>query len=207
MANTGSTTPPTAAKPANKSEPATTARKAEVSESLQAGGREHASMNTGGLGHKAEAKSHFNAALDEAKAGAAALKAEAGVRADEYRTRAKGKGEELKGDARVYGDKARGKAGEMAVEGKGKASEALAALSRMVSDNANKLDENFGAQYGDYARSAARNLQESADKLEQKSVEELGEDAREFDRTKPGTAVGIAAVGGFLLARLYGVGR
>ena len=90
------------------------------------------------------------------------------------------------------------------MEGKGKASEALAALSRMVSDNASKLDENFGAQYGDYARSAARSLQENADKLDQKSVEELGEDAREFVRTKPGTAVGIAAVTGFVLARLFG---
>ena len=38
--------------------------------------------------------------------------------------------------------------------------------------------------------------------LDQKSVEELGEDAREFVRKSPAAAVGLAALAGFLLARL-----
>ena len=144
-----------------------------------------------------EAKSRFNAALEEAKAGASALKSETAVRAQEY-------GAQAKDQAAVYADKAKVKAGDLAVEGKAKASEALAALSRMVSDNAAKIDESFGAQYGDYARSAAQSLQASADKIDQKSLEELGEDARTFVREKPGASVGIAVVAGLVLARLCG---
>ncbi|MEP6394367.1 MAG: hypothetical protein ABJ045_12830, partial [Alteripontixanthobacter sp.] len=93
-------------------------------------------------------------------------------------------------------------ASELAVEGKGKASDALASLGKMVADNAEMLDEKFGAQYGDYARSASRSLHENAAKLDNKSVDELGEDAREFVRKSPGLAVGIAAVGGYMIARL-----
>jgi len=145
--------------------------------------------------HTTEAKTRFNAALEEAKAGAAALKAEGVSRAGEYRTQAKDRTGTAVADAK-------GKASELAVEGKGKASDALASLGKMVADNAEMLDEKFGAQYGDYARSASRSLHENAAKLDNKSVDELGEDAREFVRKSPGLAVGIAAVGGYMIARL-----
>jgi ElaB/YqjD/DUF883 family membrane-anchored ribosome-binding protein len=46
-------------------------------------------------------------------------------------------------------------------------------------------------------------LQETAAKLDNKSVEELGEDARQFVRKSPGTAVGLAALAGFFFARLF----
>lgn len=153
--------------------------------------------------HRDEAKTRFNAALEEAKAGAAALKAEAGQVVGTYREQAKGKSSTLASDAKVYGDEAKARAGELAVEGKAKASDALAALGQMVADNAAKIDENFGPQYGDYARTAARSLQENAAKLEAKSIEELGEDARTFVRDKPATALGIAAVAGYILSRLF----
>ena len=153
--------------------------------------------------HREEAKSRFNAALDEAKAGAAALKAEAGEVVSGYRSEAKGRSNELVSDARAYGEEAKVKAGELAVEGKAKASDALSALGRMVADNAAQIDEQFGPKYGDYARNAARSLQENAAKLEAKSVEEIGEDAKEFVRKSPGTALGIAAIGGYILARLF----
>ena len=72
----------------------------------------------------------------------------------------------------------------------------------MVAENAATLDDKFGTRYGDYARSASRSLQETAAKLDNKSVEELGEEARELVRKSPGTAVGIAALAGFFFARL-----
>ncbi len=153
--------------------------------------------------HREEAKTRFNAALEEAKAGAAALKAEAGQVVGSYREQAKGKGSTLASDAKVYGDEAKARAGELAVEGKAKASDALAALGQLVADNAAKIDENFGPQYGDYARSAARSLQENAAKLEAKSLEELGEDAKTFVREKPATALGLAAVAGYVLSRIF----
>ena len=89
------------------------------------------------------------------------------------------------------------------VDGKAKASDAISALGKMVADNAAVIDENFGPKYGDYARNASRTLQENAAKLESKSVDELSDDATEFVRKSPGLAVGLAAVGGYMIARLF----
>jgi len=143
-----------------------------------------------------EAKSRFNAALEEARAGAAALGAEARERVGGYAGQARTRS----GD---WADEAKTKAGELAVQGKSKASEALTGLSRLVNDNAPTIDENVGKQYGDYARTASRKLEETAQALDRKSVEEIGEDARQFVRKSPATAVGLAALAGFMLARLF----
>lgn len=154
-------------------------------------------------GHSSEAKSRFNAALEEAKAGAAALRAEAGERAQVYRDQARTKGDDWLAEAKTYGEQAKGKAGDLAVDGKSKLVDALSALAKAVSDTAPTVDEKLGAKYGDYTRSASRSLHEYSAKLDSKSVEEIGEDAREMVRKSPGLAVGVAAVGGFLLARLF----
>lgn len=151
----------------------------------------------------AEAKSRFNAALEEAKAGAAALRAEAEARAGTVREQAVTRSDDLVGEARAYGDKALHKAGELAVEGKAVASDVIASLGKVVADTAPQIDEKLGAQYGDYARRASRSLTEASARLDNKSLDELGNDAREFVRKSPGTAVGIAAVVGFLVARLF----
>jgi len=151
----------------------------------------------------AEAKSRFNAALDEARAGAVALKAEAGERAGAYRNQARDKGDAWLAEAREYGNQAKGKAGELADQGKKRTSNAIAGLASLIFDTAPKIDEQLGEKYGDYARSASRSLQDGADRLDAKSVEQLGEDARELVRRSPGAAIGIAAVAGFLLARLF----
>lgn len=156
-----------------------------------------------GSANTSEAKSRFNAALEEAKAGAVALKSEAGERAAAYREQAKGKRDSYVADAKGYGDQAKVKAGELAVEGKKKTSDAISGLANLISETAPKIDQQLGEKYGDYARSASRSLQEGAAKLDTKSIDELGEDAREFVRKSPGTAIGIAAVTGFLLARLF----
>ncbi len=150
---------------------------------------------TGANDKRAEAKSHFNAAVEEAKAGAAALKSEAKDRAASYKEQADGKRAEWSDEAKV-------KVGELAQDGKAKASGALAGLSKVAADNAGVIDEKLGSRYGDYARSASRSLQDTADRLDNKSVEELTEDAREFVRNSPGTAIGIAALAGFFFARI-----
>lgn len=156
-----------------------------------------------GSDNTAEAKSRFNAALEEAKAGAAALKTEAGERAKAYRQQATDRGDDWVAEVKQYSEQAKGKAGELATEGKGKVAEALSALGKAVFDTAPTVDDKLGAKYGDYARTASRSLQETSAKLDAKSVDELGEDARTFVRKSPGLAVGIAAVGGFLLARMF----
>lgn len=144
-----------------------------------------------------EAKSRFNAALEEAKAGAVALRAEAESRFSTASGQAKGKSDDLIADAKT-------KAGELSVQGKQAASDAIASLGKVVGETASQIDEKLGEQYGDYARKASRTLQETSAKLDSKSVEELGEDARAMVRKSPGVAVGVAAVFGFFLARLLG---
>jgi ElaB/YqjD/DUF883 family membrane-anchored ribosome-binding protein len=153
--------------------------------------------------NRTEAKSRFNAALEEAKAGAAALKAEGKERAVAYRDQAKGKGEDWVAEAKAYGEEAKVKGKELAVEGKAKMGEGMRALSRLVNDNAYQVDDKVGAKYGDYARTASKSLGEYADRLDAKSVDDLVEDGREFVRKSPGKALGIAAIAGFLLSRLF----
>jgi ElaB/YqjD/DUF883 family membrane-anchored ribosome-binding protein len=153
--------------------------------------------------NRAEAKSRFNAALEEAKAGAAALKAEGRDRATAYRDQAKHKGDDLAAEAKAYGEEAKVKGRELATEGKLKAGEGLRSLSRLVDENAHQVDEKLGAKYGDYARSASKSLDGYAAKLDEKSVDDLVEDGREFVRKSPGKALGIAAIVGFMLSRLF----
>ncbi len=97
-------------------------------------------------------------------------------------------------------DKARG----FAEDGKARASDALTHLSQMLTDAAGQVDEKLGAQYGQYARSAADRVQGFSSAIDQKSVEDLLDDARELVRKSPEVAVGLAAGVGFVLARLIG---
>ena len=143
-----------------------------------------------------EAKSRFNSALDEAKAGAQALRGEASQRAQAYKEQAATKGS-------AYAEQAKAKGGELAVEGKHRASEALTSLSRVVAENAAKVDDNLGPKYGDHVRNAARGLQDAATHIDTKSYDELGDEAREFVRKNPGLSVGIAAFTGYVLARMF----
>ena len=141
------------------------------------------------------AKERFAKAIEEAKAGAQALGKEAQERADLYR-------EKLNTSSGEWTTQAKEKATSYANDGKAKASEGIAALGKLVSDNAGLIDEKVGVKYGDYARSAAQSLEDASARLEQKSLDDLTADAKEFVRQSPGLAVGIAAVGGFLLARM-----
>ncbi|MEB3415022.1 hypothetical protein VCJ71_02965 [Alteriqipengyuania sp. WL0013] len=181
MADTSATTPKTRT---------TKAPKVETVEATSVDTMAETSPN------KAEAKARFSKAIDEAKAGAAALRDEAKVRAAGYREQGKSKSGDLSAEAKT---KARG----LAQDGKTAASDALSGLGRLVSENASVVDEKLGAKYGDYARSASRSLQETSAKLEQKELDELAEDAREFVRKSPGLAVGLAAFGGYMISRLF----
>lgn len=152
---------------------------------------------------KGEAKEKFAKALEEAKAGTQALGKQAQEAADAYREKISDKSEALINDARQVTDQAKEKAAALATEGKAKAVEGLSAAARLVAENAGTLDEKLGPKAGDYARTAAKSMQDAAEKLDSKDLAELGEDAREMVRKSPGLAVGLAAAAGFLLARLF----
>lgn len=150
-----------------------------------------------------QAKAKFSKAIEEAKAGAVALKGEASAKAGAYREQIAAKGGDWAEEAKDLAVQAKERAAELAKEGKAKTSDAISSLGRIVSDNAGTIDEKLGTRYGDYARTAARSMQETAAKIEAKELGELGDDAREFVRKSPGLAIGLAAVAGFFLARLF----
>jgi ElaB/YqjD/DUF883 family membrane-anchored ribosome-binding protein len=149
------------------------------------------------------AKARFAKAIEEARAGAQALTKEAQAKAGAYREQVTAKSGDWVEEAKDLAGQAKGRAGDLAKEGKAKTSDAIASLGKIVADNAGTIDEKLGARYGDYARTAARTMQETAAKIEAKDLNELGDDAKEFVRKSPGLAIGLAAVAGFLLSRLF----
>lgn len=149
------------------------------------------------------AKAKFARALDEARAGAEQLRHEAQERAGAYREKASATGSEWIDEAKVMGSQAKERAWELANEGKTRASDAIFSLGKIVDENATTIDEKIGPKYGEYARTAAQTMQDAAKKLDAKDMSELGDDAKEFVRKSPGLAVGLAAVAGFMLARMF----
>ena len=90
--------------------------------------------------------------------------------------------------------------------GKERAGGALDDLSRLLTDAAAQVDEKLGAQYGQYARSAADQVQGFAETVRNRDVDALVDDVRGFVRASPAVAVGIAAAIGFAAARLVQAG-
>ncbi len=144
---------------------------------------------------KAAAKGHFAKAVEEAKAGAQALGKEAQDKLNQQK-------EALAARSHEKGSEAKDKAYDYAAQGKAKATEGMQKFGKLVEDNAAVIDEKLGVQYGNYARSAAATISDTASRLDEKSLEDVGEDLRTFVREKPALAVGIAAGVGYMLARL-----
>jgi ElaB/YqjD/DUF883 family membrane-anchored ribosome-binding protein len=149
------------------------------------------------------AKNHFAKAMEEALAGAKALGAEAQNRAGGYREKLYEKKDGLTDEAKVRSGEYKDKAFGLADEGKARASSALSSLGQLITENAGTLDEKVGVKYGDYARGAAKSVQDVANRLDEKTLDELGDDAIEFVRTSPGLALGMAAAAGYLLGRVF----
>lgn len=94
------------------------------------------------------------------------------------------------------------KARLFADQGKAKAGETLDQFSQMLTEAAGTVDDKIGAQYGQYARSAAEQVTNFSNSLKAKDVDELMDDVRGFVRASPAVAIGVAAALGFALARL-----
>jgi ElaB/YqjD/DUF883 family membrane-anchored ribosome-binding protein len=113
----------------------------------------------------------------------------------------------VKDDMNNFKAKATDGARAAAEKGKDRASEAVSSISKLIRDSAATIDQNVGAQYGDYARSAANKVEEFAGKMDAKDVDAIVTDTREFVRKSPAVAIGAAAAIGFVLARLFRSGR
>ncbi len=171
------------------------------------------------------AKGHFSKAMDEARAGAAALgkdaqaaaegyieklnkakgewSEDAKVRAEEAKVKANAFADDAKEKASAFADDAKIKANEYANEGKARTSKAMMGISKLINDNVELIDEKAGAKYGDYARSASKTVSDTAAHLDEKSLEELSDEAKEWVRKSPGIAIGVAVAAGILLGRLF----
>lgn len=108
----------------------------------------------------------------------------------------------IRDNAGKIGQQATDRIRTLADDGKARAGTALDQLSQMLTDAAGQVDEKLGAQYGQYARSAAGQVQGFADTVKNKDVDALLEDARSFVRASPAVAIGAAAALGFVVARL-----
>ena len=99
-------------------------------------------------------------------------------------------------------EQAAGKARDFLGQGIERSAEAIANVGKLVGDTASGLDDRLGEDYGDYARSAAQTLENTANRLASKDPDELIDETREFIRKSPGIALAGAAIVGFALARL-----
>ncbi len=170
---------------------------------------------TANTGNESEnAKNHFSKAMEEARAGAQALGKEARTLAEgcrekvnqtrtEWANEAKTRSGGAREKANTYAADAKVKATELALDGKAKTSQCMVGLSKLIDENSGLIDEKVGIKYGDYARTASKSIQGAATKLDDKSLDELGEDAKEFVRQSPGLAVGMAVAAGFLVGRMF----
>lgn len=87
-------------------------------------------------------------------------------------------------------------------DGKARAGGALDELAQMMHDAAGTVDEKVGAQYGQYARTAAETVTGFSESLKSKNIDELIADASGFVKKSPALAIGTAAALGFVLIRL-----
>lgn len=109
-------------------------------------------------------------------------------------------------EAQKMKDKAGARASEYADIGKEKASDALDNLSKLIRDAAASVDQRLGENYGQYARKAADAVSGAATSLREKDLSTVTDDARSLVRKSPVAAIGIAAVAGFMIARMLSSG-
>jgi ElaB/YqjD/DUF883 family membrane-anchored ribosome-binding protein len=104
--------------------------------------------------------------------------------------------------AEDFASQAKDAARNGATSAKNVTGEALHGLSKLIAETAETVDSKLGPQYGDYARKAAEAVSGAAKSLDERDIDQLAEEARNFVRKSPAVAIGAAAVVGFVLMRL-----
>lgn len=114
--------------------------------------------------------------------------------------------QQLRDSAQSVKSQATDRARSYAVDGKDRAAGALDEFAQVMTEAAQSIDERLGAQYGEYARRAADSVTDFSNRLRDKELDELLDDARSFVRKSPAVAIGTAAAVGFALVRLIKAG-
>jgi len=90
----------------------------------------------------------------------------------------------------------------VADDGKRQATDFLTTIAEIIQDAAGSVEERLGSQYSGFGNRAADSVTSLANTLNDRSVDDLFDDARAFVRKSPAVAIGIAAVVGFAVARV-----
>lgn len=88
-----------------------------------------------------------------------------------------------------------------ASSGKDRATQTLDGLAQAVHDAAGNLEQQVNPQIAQYAHRAADALDNLSERLRNKDVDELLNDAQDFMRRSPAVAIGAAVAVGFALSR------
>lgn len=114
----------------------------------------------------------------------------------------KHQGEKVKAQSEQLYEQASKMARDAADSAKARTGTAIQGLARLINDTAETVDTKLGPQYGDYARQAASTVANAAQSLDEKDIDQLLDEARDFVRKSPAVAIGAAAIAGFVLMRL-----
>lgn len=153
----------------------------------------------------AQDSSHAASVKDSARETVASLKAAAGSARDTASAaaaQAKERSEAWREQAGVVAEQAMETCRSAASSAKDRTGAALHSLSKLIADTADTVDNRIGPPYGDYARKAAESVAGTARTLDEKDIDQIVAEARDFVRRKPAVAIGAAAVVGFVLMRL-----
>ena len=109
-------------------------------------------------------------------------------------------------DWKAQGEQVKSQASKVARDAAGTAKQktggAMHSLADLINETAQTVDSKLGPQYGDYARQAADAVAGAAKSLDEKDVDQLLGEARDFVRKSPAVAIGAAAIAGYVLMRL-----
>lgn len=96
------------------------------------------------------------------------------------------------------GDRAR----SYAVDGKQQATGLLNSLAEIIQDATGSVEQRLGSQYAGFGARAADSVSSLAHTLDERDIDDLIDDARAFVRRSPAVAIGVAALVGFVVARI-----
>jgi ElaB/YqjD/DUF883 family membrane-anchored ribosome-binding protein len=99
-------------------------------------------------------------------------------------------------------DKLRG----LADDGKDKAATLLDDVAGVIADAARSIDQRLGKDYSEYAERASAAVAGFADRVRDKSVDDIVDDTRSVVRKSPALAIAAAAIVGFALVRVIRTG-
>lgn len=154
----------------------------------------------------AESANQARAAMNTARAAARAKVKNATGKASADWHAQSGKWKDQGEKVKAQGEQLYAQAGKMARDAadnaKARTGTAMQSLARLISETADTVDTKLGPQYGDYARQAASAVAGAAKSLDDRDIDQLLGEARDFVRKSPAVAIGAAAVAGYVLMRL-----